>query len=451
MEPRLPYDILLHIFQYLDPLDDDRVGQPAKLRDTPSSLLSIQRALGATLSLMSRDWRDLGHKYLWSNFILSFATERSSRKLGLLLGNEDVANLVKRIYVYCGIHDERRVQGVPIELTLPSLKRLESLELSASPRFVMKMFSQVDSRERDLVTLRHLVLDSSDEPSVDYPEILLRLVSKLPLLESLDLTLSLPSTGTWTFPAPSSKPLQSLRSFVYRVCGDNSGPSTLSNPFLISLLNLIDPHLVETFSVSCRTLPTEEPHDVFSTFLKTTRRRLSKLSVTCDRLTMERILPHLIETLPALTRLSSLTLGILPQWTAPLHLPSLQTFVAADELGASREPLRRGSVVSRFFDSLLSLEQLERISLDFDLTLDEKPIVIDGFLRKKWEQGQGQGQGSSGERPEPRTRRSKGLQRLEWHSWMSVSRYSLPIVYERREEGGWRREEQGHSFEIVGL
>ncbi|GAA5956605.1 hypothetical protein JCM3765_003498 [Sporobolomyces pararoseus] len=404
MEPRLPYDILLQIFRHLDPLDKKEM----RLRDTPSSVLAIQRQLGSTLSLISRDWRDVGTKYLWSNFILSFATERSRRKLVLLVGNEEIAKNVRRLYLYAGVHDVDRAANLPVDLLIPSLTALGSLELSATPRFIMKIFSQVElSSNGDLQSLRHLVLDSSDESSTEYPDFLLRLVSRLPQLESLEITVSLPSTGSLRTPSTTpvdSKPLQSLQSLVYRVCGDNSGPSDLANPFLSSLLDLINPSPLETLSFTCRTLP-----DSLSPFFSSSS-KLTKLSITCDRLTMENQLPSFVSSFSSLSHLSKLDFGILPAWTAPFHFPSTSTLT----------PL--------FFSSLSSLPQLRNVSLDFDLSSHEAAIL--DFLRSKWT--------------------DRVFEKFEWNEWMAVSRYNVPITYERREEGGWRREEQGNSIEIVG-
>ncbi|GAA5977716.1 hypothetical protein JCM5350_002328 [Sporobolomyces pararoseus] len=405
MEPRLPYDILLQIFRHLDPLDKRQM----RLRDTPSSVLAIQRQLGATLSLISRDWRDVGTKYLWSNFILSFATERSRRKLVLLIGNEEIAKNVRRLYLYAGVHDVERAANLPVDFLLPSLKALQSLELSATPSFTTKIFSQVDlsSDGGDLRNLRHLVLDSSDQSSTHYPDFLLRLVSKLPRLESLEITVSLPSTGSLRTPSPTpvhTRPLQSLQSFSYLVCGDNSGPSELANPFLSSLFDLINPSPLETLSVTCRTLPGS-----LSSFLSISS-KLSALSITCDRLTMENQLPSFVSSFSTLSYLSKLEFGILPAWTAPFHFPSTS-------------PL-----TSLFFSSLSSLPRLRTVSLDFDLTSHE--VAILDFLKSKWSGGV--------------------FERFEWNAWMAVSRYNVPISYKRREEGGWRREEQGNSIEIVG-
>jgi hypothetical protein len=125
---------------------------------------------------------------------------------------------------------------------------------------------------------------------------------------------------------------------------------------------------------------------------------------------MENQLGSFVSSFSTLSNLSKLEFGILPAWTAPFHF------------------LSTSSIAPIFFSSLASLPRLRSVSLDFDLSSHELAIV--DFLKNKWEEGV--------------------FERFEWNSWMSVSRYSVPISYERREEGGWRREEQGHSLEVVG-
>ena len=406
MPPLLPYDILIQIFQHLDPLFSDTTS----LIDTPSSSLAAQRSLGSTLSLLSQDWRPLGSRYLWSNFILSFAKENSRKKLVLLIGNEEIAKQVKRLYVYANIHDVERAVGVPVEFLLPSVNTLQSLELATTPSFAQRLFSQLDltnSVDRDLANLRHLTLDTSYAESPHYPPFLLSLLPRLTRLTSLRVMIQLSSSGV--LPSPLStpahlRPLKSIPSLSYLVSDTTFGQSPLAIPLLASLLNLIDPTPLTSLRISSRSLP-----DSLSSFISSAP-ALTSLKIASDRLTIEQALPSLLSPLPSLPRLTELEFGILPGWTAPLHL------------------LRASPLVSLLFSTFSSCPTLQTISLDFDLTSHETQTRE--FLKRAWE--------------------GRRLRLFEWCAWTAVARERAQITYER-EEGGWMREEEGVSIESIRL
>ncbi|GAA5882651.1 hypothetical protein JCM16303_006526 [Sporobolomyces ruberrimus] len=407
MPPVLPYDVLLQVFHSLDPVEE---GQHPSLCGTPPSALALQRSLGSTVSLISRDWRDVGSKYLWSNFILSFATEKFRRKLILLIGNDSIANSVRNLYVNAGIHDVERAVGMPVEFLLPSLPNLQSFELATEPSFAIRIFSQLDlSPSHDLKNLERLVIDTSLSHSAYYHTFLLNLLRRLPLLTVLDISIQLPSTGSPLLVdsiPPASRPLRKLRKFTYNLWDVTTGPSTLSNPFLQSVLSLIDPSGIDTIWISSKPLPL----DSLLPFVSSAA-RLKHLSLTCDRSTMETLLPGLVSILPSFPHLATFELGVLPAWTAPFHVPS-----------ASPVP-------SQLVSALAALDRLRIVVLELDLSFHESVVVE--FLKAKWDKGV--------------------FERLEWSAWMAVSRDRIWVKHERREEGGWRKEEEGNSIEVVGV
>ncbi|GAA5832181.1 hypothetical protein JCM5353_001972 [Sporobolomyces roseus] len=407
MLPILPFDILIQIFQHLDPLYNNETS----LIDTPSSSLALQRSLGSTLSLLSQDWRPLGSRYLWTNFILSFAKENSRKKLVLLIGNEEIAKQVKRLWIYANIHDVERAVGVPIEFLLPSVNSLHSLELTTTPSFAQRLFSQLDlsnSPDGNLANLRHLTLDTSYAESPHYPSFLLGFLRRLPHLTSLKIMVQLSASGVLPPPPPTpaqSQPLRHLTSLNYLVSDTTFGQSPLAIPLLASLLELVDPTPLTSLRISSRSLP-----DTLSQFISSAP-SLTSLKIASDRLTIERDLPLLLSPLPSLSRLSQFEIGILPAWTAPFHL-------------LSNSPL-----VPLLFSTLTSCPILQSISLDFDLTSHESQTRE--YLRRAWDGGR--------------------LRMFEWNAWTAVARERVEVTYERRDEGGWRREEEGNSIEIVGI
>ncbi|GAA5904626.1 uncharacterized protein JCM6883_003845 [Sporobolomyces salmoneus] len=403
MAPRLPYDVLREIFRHLDPVPDN---DSIKLITTPSSSLAIQRSNGAIISRISHEWRDLGYRMMFSNVLLQLGYEKHQRKMILLTGNEEIAKNVKRLFISATEHDWERLQSLPIDFLLPSLSNLERLEIVSPWPVILKVFSQVDfSPNGDLRNLRHLVLDNSGRDAIRDPVDLTRLVSKLPHLVSLEINTPLAETGTMP-PSPEtrieSRPLRHLKSLDYTV--QYRGPTTLAVPLFLTLWNLLDPSKLEHLSLSDRTLPETLPS------ILTSCPNLSTLSLSCDRQTTELQLPSLIETLYSLPKLTRLDLSLVPDWTAPFHVPSTS-------------PLP-----SQLFSALSSLPHLESASFDLDLSFHEP--ATQAYLASQWSTGT--------------------LKRFRWNSWLAVARNRVSVEYERIEEGGWRREEMGNSFEIVG-
>ncbi|GAA5937190.1 uncharacterized protein JCM15063_002836 [Sporobolomyces koalae] len=402
MPPSLPYDVLLHIFSYLDPIQDPDEG----LRTTPASLLQVQRHLGSTLSLLSRDWRDVGVRYLWSNFVLSFATSQSRRKLVLLVGNDEVATRVKRLLIIAGAHDVEQTVGMPIEFLLPSLPNLESLEISAPPYFAQRLFSQLEPD--NLERLRHLTLTTLNTSLVEhpyYPAFLLNLLPRFPKLTSLEIGVDLPASGTLSH-VPLVR-LQHLTRFL--LSNSTTGPSTLAIPFLSSLLSLIEASKdsLTSLSLGSRTIPSTLPEFI------STLSRLEHLSITCDRTSLELEFARLVEHWSKLTNLRTVSIGVLPDWTAPLHLASSEL---SDRL------------VVQLFNSFENSLDLTRVSLDVDLTRYES--TVQAWLKDRWHRG--------------------NFEVFEWCTWIPVQRERVQVRFCRRASGGWQREQDGVLEDTIG-
>ncbi|GAA5843674.1 hypothetical protein JCM3766R1_007205 [Sporobolomyces carnicolor] len=409
MAPRLPYDVLRLIFEFMNPLAEEEVAEEAgfSLRTASASQLALQRSLGATLSLVSRDWRDLGAKYLWSNFILSFHKANHEKRLVLLLGNEDIAKTVKRLCVFGGRDGFDRALTLPLELLLPSLPNLRALEGISSMELAHKLFSGTVAPSIDLGHLQYFDLVVMSTTSAHIAGFVINLVKKLHNVTILKLAFPVPASGTFESIADIPvrlRPLQRLKSLACSVHIMNAPTSSLTIPFLTSLLNLVNPSPVEHLSLSATTIP--------DTLAKTLGeyRNLVSLRLACHVSTMRQYISTIVSVLPSLEKLSELEFGIAPTWMAPWHLES------------------DSHLPANLFASLGRLTLLRTVRLDLDFSSHEQ--LVRDFLVQQWSKGV--------------------LRRFDTMTWIAVSRNRVPITYERSSEGGWRREELGHSIETFG-
>ncbi|GAA6060424.1 hypothetical protein JCM10212_002192 [Sporobolomyces blumeae] len=402
MPVTLPYDIVLLILSYLDPIPVDE----APLIDTPSSALRHQREVGSTISLLSRDYVRHGQQLVFKHVVLSFSKEQvARRKLVLLVGNDHLADKVKRLFVFAGTHDVERTLALPLDLLLPSLTHLASLEVSSTPALIERLVNP-----SSLVSARHLVhltLISGHAASPNYPSYLLAVLPQyLPDLESLTLRLQLSTSGS--VPSRASIPnrrkaFTRLRSFEYSVMDSTTGQTHLAADFLDALLDLVDGPTcpLSTLKVSSRTLP-----DSLAPFVRSCR-SLEHLTIECGRMVLETYLDSFLESVrdgASSSTVRTLSLGVLPTWVAPLS--------------PSRES------VDLLLETLSSLERIENVSLDFDLSSYE-PDVREYLTRQT----------------DANSSTTTTLESFVSSGYDAVGSERLAVVWKRRRTGGWTREQ----------
>ncbi|GAA5859771.1 hypothetical protein JCM8547_007020 [Rhodosporidiobolus lusitaniae] len=326
----LPYDVFRQIAFFLDP-DISRSPTEAP------SVTRARREVGRTLALTSRNARLVGAELVWRRIVVGF--HRNPDLLVRILDEKWMIEHVRGLHVVCGPRKADEALALPLERVLPVFSSIDSLSIATTPP-VLDRFFEGALNASNVTNIKRVELISSLGTSADYPGRLLEVLPRFAGARDLLLELRLSSTTTFLPLSPFAQPHLQLDSFFLLFDEVHSSAFHLFAAFLSRLFHLVNPSHLNKFTLY-------SPYaDTSLTSLLSSSPSLTSLTLSFEVGPLMTRLPELVTLLPALSSLTSLSLLVQPDSSAPLIFPS-------------SHPLR-ALLLTAFPPSL------ERITLDFD-------------------------------------------------------------------------------------